>query len=60
VVANTPAKFTYTFNGQLHGPNSDGLQRVAGIFREDITYGSGTTYSCTSNNQAWTATFSAS
>ena len=60
VVGNTPAKFTYTFNGQLHGPNSDGLQRVAGIFREDITYGSGTTYSCTSNNQAWTATFSAS
>jgi hypothetical protein len=60
VIDNTPATYTYTFDGQFHGPNSKGVARIAGIFREDITYGSGTTYSCTSNNQAWTASPSAS
>lgn len=60
VIGNTPAKFTYTFDGQFHGPSSKGVPRVAGTFREDITYGSGTTYSCASNTQAWIAGPSAS
>jgi hypothetical protein len=60
VIGSTPATFTYTFDGQFHGPNSQGVPRVAGIFRENVTYGSGTTYSCTTNNQAWTATRSGS
>ncbi|HWF34385.1 MAG TPA: hypothetical protein VG295_03410 [Solirubrobacteraceae bacterium] len=53
VINSTPATFTYTFNGHFHGPSSSGVPRVAGMFREDITYGNGTTYTCTSNDQSW-------
>ena len=59
VIGNTPATYTYTFDGQFHGPNLQGARRVGGIFREDITYGGATVYSCTSNAQAWTATYDA-
>jgi hypothetical protein len=48
-----PAAFTYTFSGHFHGTNSSGAERVAGAFREDITYNNGTAFSCTSNNQSW-------
>jgi hypothetical protein len=56
VFFGAPAHFTYTFSGHLHGLASDGTQRVAGRVREDVTFDNGTAYSCTSNDQTWTAT----
>jgi hypothetical protein len=50
------AKITYTFTGHFHGLTSSGTQRVAGQLREDITYGSGTTISCSSDDMPWSAT----
>lgn len=45
-----PAKYTYTFSGQFHG------QTVAGRVRDDVAYNNGTTYSCTSSTESWSAT----
>ena len=56
VIGGAPAMFTYTFNGHTHGTKSAGVQRFAGQFREDIAYNNGTSYSCTSNDQSWSAT----
>ena len=56
VFANTAATFKYTIAGHLHGLAASGEQRVAGQLTETISYGSGTTYSCTSNLQSWSAT----
>lgn len=55
VINNMRATFTYSFDGQFRGPNSKGVPRLAGTFREDIRYGSATTDSCRSNTQPWTA-----
>jgi hypothetical protein len=56
VVAGSTAHFKYTFSGHYHGTTSAGVPRLAGQYREDITYNNGTAYSCTSNDQTWTAT----
>jgi len=54
--AGSPAMFTDTFNGHFRGTSSTGAERVAGQFREDITFNNGTAYSCTSNDESWSAT----
>jgi hypothetical protein len=60
LVDNQPATFTYTFNGHFHGPNTTGLARVDGIWREDVTYAnSGTSYSCTTGDESFTASLKA-
>ena len=56
VIDHSTAVFTYTFSGHFHGPTSAGVARVAGIVREDIRYDNGTSFSCTTDNQAWAAT----
>jgi hypothetical protein len=55
VFDSTPATFTYTFVGHFHGLTSTGTQRVAGQLREDITYGSGPTITCSSDVMPWSA-----
>ena len=50
-----PAHFTYTLSGHVHGAGSGGEQRIAGVYREDVTYDNGTKYSCSTSNQSWTA-----
>jgi hypothetical protein len=56
VVGGAPAHFDYSFSGHFHGVTSSGVPRVAGTLREDVTYNDGTAYTCTTNNQSWTAT----
>jgi hypothetical protein len=46
----------FTFSGHFHATNTAGNERVAGQFREDITFNDGTAYSCTTNIQTWSAT----
>jgi hypothetical protein len=55
VIGNAPVHITYTLSGHFHGQNASNQERVAGSFREDLTY-DGTSTSCTSNTQSWTAT----
>ncbi len=55
-IDSVPATFTYTFVGHFHGTNSSGSERVAGQLREDVTFTNGTSFSCTSNLQSWSAT----
>ncbi|MGP0048456.1 MAG: InlB B-repeat-containing protein [Solirubrobacteraceae bacterium] len=50
VIANSPATFTYTMSGQFKGT------QVTGSLQEDITFDNGTTYSCTTSPQTWSAT----
>ncbi len=54
-IGGYPATFTYTFEGNVHGVNPSGAARIAGMFRETITYTDTTARTCTSNNQSWTA-----
>jgi hypothetical protein len=56
VLYGANATFTYTFKGHFHGANTAGAARLAGIYREDITFDNGTAYSCTSDEESWTAT----
>ena len=35
------AHITYTFSGHVHGAGVSGEQRIAGVYREDITYNNG-------------------
>jgi hypothetical protein len=56
VINSYGAKITYTFAGYFEGPTPTGAATVAGIWREDIVFASGTTTMCTSNDQSWTAT----
>ena len=51
-----PATYTYTFSGNFHGEAPSGAARAAGSFRETVAYTDGTAYTCTSDNQSWTAT----
>jgi hypothetical protein len=59
VIDNSPATYTYTFNGNFHGTNTSGTERVAGQLRETITFDNGTSYSCTTGPQTWSATYAA-
>ena len=57
VLNGVNAKFTYTFAGYFEGPTPPaGAATVAGIWREDVVFASGTTTMCTSNDQSWKAT----
>jgi hypothetical protein len=31
------------------------VPRIAGVYREDVTYNNGTQYTCSTSNQSWTA-----
>ncbi len=56
VLNGAPAKFTYSFAGNFEGATPAGPETVAGTVREDIVYPAhGTTETCTSNEQTWTA-----
>jgi hypothetical protein len=56
VLAGSGGTFTYTFAGYFEGPTPAGAATVAGIWREDIVFSSGTPTMCTSNDHSWTAT----
>jgi hypothetical protein len=56
VIGNAPVHITYTFSGHFHGRNTSNNERAAGTVRENLTY-DGTSTSCTSNNQSWSATW---
>jgi hypothetical protein len=53
IVGDTPATYTYTFTGHVHGVNSAGAARIAGILREDIVYGDAGSISCSTDQQSW-------
>ena len=55
IESNVPAQIALTFRGHFHGSNANGVQRVAGQLREDITYNNGTQVSCTTAAQTWSA-----
>ena len=55
VLFGTPATFTYTFSGHVHGTDDAGTVRFAGTFRESIAYDDGIPHACTTDNQAWHA-----
>ena len=50
VEGGAPVHFTYSFSGHFNGRNASNKERIAGMFREDITY-DGTSTVCTSGNQ---------
>jgi hypothetical protein len=52
---NVMAQYTYEFSGHVHGANPKGDTRIAGIFRETVTWESGAR-SCSSNEQAFAVT----
>jgi hypothetical protein len=60
VYAGQPATFTYLFQGNFEGVNASGAARAAGTFRETMKYTNGTSYTCDSNNQGWSAALTAS
>ncbi len=47
MIGSFPAHFTYAFSGHLHGNDASGRPRVAGTFRETVTYNGQT---CTSSD----------
>jgi hypothetical protein len=56
IEAGVSAEITYEMNGHLHGYDSDGKERIAGSFRESMTFTTGgKSYSCTSGTDTWTA-----
>jgi hypothetical protein len=55
-ISGAPATFTYRFRGHVHGLASNGATRLAGVLREEIAFNNGTAYSCTTNDQYWSAT----
>ncbi|HUC14844.1 MAG TPA: hypothetical protein VMS00_10370 [Acidimicrobiales bacterium] len=56
VINSYNARITYTFAGYFEGPTPSGPSTVAGAWRENVVFASGTTAMCTSNYQSWTAT----
>ncbi len=50
VIEHTPAKFKYTISGHLSGTSA------SGSIREDVSFGNGTEYSCTTNALTWSLT----
>ena len=58
-IAGQAAKVKFLFEGFFEGPaSSSGATTAAGIWREDVTFSSGSTTSCTSNDIPWTASVS--
>ena len=49
VLAGVAAQFTYTFSGQFNPTN------VTGTLRQDVTFTDGSAYTCTTNDQSWSA-----
>jgi hypothetical protein len=60
VFSGEPATFTYTFQGNFQSLNASGVERAAGSFEVTVNYSNGTAYTCSSNEESWTATFSSS
>ena len=57
VFDNAKAKFTYSFAGHFEGATPSGPLTVAGTLRDTVVFpANGTTETCTTNNQPWTAT----
>ena len=57
VFDNAKAKFTYSFAGYFEGATPSGPETVAGTLRENVVFpANGTTETCTSDVQPWTAT----
>jgi enamine deaminase RidA (YjgF/YER057c/UK114 family) len=56
VLNGANANYTYIFAGYFEGPTPAGAIAVAGTWRENVVFTSGTTTMCTSNEQSWTAT----
>ena len=48
-------KITYTIAGRFQAATATTPASAAGTWDEDVVFASGTTASCTSNNQSWTA-----
>jgi hypothetical protein len=51
-----PAPARWLAASHFHATNTAGNERVAGQFREDITFNNETAFSCTTNIQTWSAT----
>ena len=50
------ATFKYSFTGNYEGFSTSGVPQAFGSLREDISYSAnGTSYTCTTNNQTWSA-----
>jgi PKD domain len=60
VYAGHPAKFTYTFTGNFHSVGPDGAERAAGTFRETLAFTDTAPRNCTTMDQSWTASRTAS
>jgi hypothetical protein len=54
-IAGAPVVFTYALYGHFHSINSSGVERAAGMYREEIAY-EGSTRRCATNNQSFLAT----
>jgi hypothetical protein len=55
LILGKPVKVTSTFDGHFHGDDGNGNQRVAGSYREDITYEDGSHETCTTGTVSWSA-----
>jgi hypothetical protein len=56
VFGGQSATFKYSFTGNYEGFSTSGVPQAFGSLREDISYSAnGATYSCTTNNQTWSA-----
>ena len=51
-----PVSIGFTFDGHFHSVNGASVERLAGSYREDITFEGGSTRRCTTNNQSFSAT----
>ena len=56
VLNGSSVKITDTFKGHFQAATATAAASAAGTWHEDIAYATGTTASCTSNTQSWTAT----
>ena len=56
VRGGSPATLTFTFSGRFHGYDAAGRVRAAGMLHEEVSYGDGTTYACSSKTVTWSAT----
>jgi hypothetical protein len=55
-LSGSAVKFTYTFAGRFQTATTTTSASATGTWSESIAYASGTTASCKSNDQSWTAT----
>jgi hypothetical protein len=56
VLDGSNARFTYTIEGRFQPATTTNSASAAGTWSEGIKFATGTTASCTSNDQSWTAT----